>query len=92
MNDMYILDMRTLHWTQIQKNSANNAVQGRSWHTLTQLSDHLLVLYGGLSNSSQPLNDCWLFDIRTYTWREISLPFKKPRFWHSATLSPFGEC
>nr|XP_027201931.1 kelch domain-containing protein 2-like [Dermatophagoides pteronyssinus] len=91
MNDMYRLDMRTMCWTMIQSNNINHPVRGRSWHTLTPVSDQMLVLYGGFSHDNQPLKDCWIFDTRSYTWREIILPFEKPRFWHSATLSTFGE-
>ncbi|OTF78681.1 kelch domain-containing protein [Euroglyphus maynei] len=91
MNDMYMLDMRTMRWTQIQPNNVEHVVRGRSWHTLTPVSDQMLVLYGGFSHDNQPLKDCWIFDTRSYTWREIVLPFEKPRFWHSATLSTFGE-
>ncbi|XP_075591877.1 kelch domain-containing protein 2 isoform X2 [Dermatophagoides farinae] len=91
MNDMYMLDMPTMQWTQIQPNNIEHNVRGRSWHTLTPVSDQMLVLYGGFSHDNQPLKDCWIFDTRSYTWREIVLPFEKPRFWHSATLSTFGE-
>lgn len=91
MNDMYVLDMRTMVWTQIMENNEHHAVSGRSWHSLTALSDSVLLLYGGLSTDSRPLHDCWLFHGDTFTWTEVQLPINRPRLWHSAVCSAFGE-
>lgn len=91
MNDMYALDMSSMQWSQLYPNDPDHPVKGRSWHTLTPLTDRLLVLYGGFSTDDRPLDDCWLFDTDTNQWREIRLPFNKPRFWHGATLSSYGE-
>lgn len=91
MNDMYVLDMSTFVWKQIMANDEDHPVKGRSWHSLTPLSDHNLLLYGGFSMDSKPLNDCWLFNTHDYTWQQVALPFDKPRLWHSACLSSFGE-
>ncbi|KPM07121.1 kelch domain-containing protein [Sarcoptes scabiei] len=91
MNDMYVLNLRSYRWKQIQCNDLDYPISGRSWHTLTQTSERFLILYGGFSHNNQPLNDCWLFDIQTNVWREIILPTRKPRFWHTATLSSFNE-
>ena len=30
--------------------------EGRSWHTLTKISDSLLFLYGGFNQNNQPLS------------------------------------
>lgn len=92
MNDMYVLDMRTLEWEQILVDDEKHPVKGRSWHSLTAISETVLALFGGFSIDNHPLNDCWLFNTVDYTWREVSLPFNtRPRLWHSAVLSSFGE-
>lgn len=91
MNDMYVLDMEKMHWTAIQDNDEEHAVKGRSWHSLTAVSDTLLMLYGGLSSESRPLHDCWLFNADTFTWTEVHLPINRPRLWHSAICSAYGE-
>lgn len=92
MNDMYVLDMEQLEWTQIMANDENHPIKGRSWHTLTPVSENSLVLYGGFSMDNHPLADCWLFNIDTYTWTEVSLAQSaRPRLWHSAIFSSFGE-
>uniref|UniRef100_A0A3B4USP5 Kelch domain containing 1 n=1 Tax=Seriola dumerili TaxID=41447 RepID=A0A3B4USP5_SERDU len=62
----------------------NNPV-GRSWHTLTAVSDSTLFLFGGLSVDCKPMSDGWLLDVETKKWREVEHPYKnKPRLWHTA--------
>ncbi|XP_036006718.1 kelch domain-containing protein 1 isoform X3 [Fundulus heteroclitus] len=58
---------------------------GRSWHTLTAVSETSLFLFGGLSDDCKPMSDGWLFDVETKKWREVEHPYKdKPRLWHTA--------
>ena len=90
MDDLNYLDMDTLRWhNNIAVNS--KSPPGRSWHSFTPISDDLIILYGGFSQHKKPLNDCWMFKVSTLTWIEIELSFNKPRLWHTATCSPFGE-
>ncbi|GFS96499.1 kelch domain-containing protein 1 [Nephila pilipes] len=90
MNDMHCLDMKTMHWSG--EISVKGPVPvGRSWHSLTALDDRHLVLYGGFSQNNVALSDCWLFDTFSHTWKQMKLPFKKPRLWHCACLSVFNE-
>ena len=91
MNDMYALNMKTFEWIQIKANDEHHPVKGRSWHSLTPISNNMLVLYGGFSMDNIPLNDCWLFNTDHCTWQQVILPFDRPRLWHSACLSSFGE-
>uniref|UniRef100_A0A3Q3MFW2 Kelch domain-containing protein 1-like n=1 Tax=Labrus bergylta TaxID=56723 RepID=A0A3Q3MFW2_9LABR len=82
-NDIHCLDLESWTWSEIVP--ASSAPVGRSWHTLTAVSDNGLFLFGGLSVDCKPMSDGWLFDVETKTWREVEHPFKtKPRLWHSA--------
>ncbi|XP_068195394.1 kelch domain-containing protein 1 isoform X3 [Antennarius striatus] len=59
--------------------------EGRSWHTLTAVSDSSLFLFGGLRVDCKPMSDGWLLDVETKKWREVDHNFKnKPRLWHTA--------
>ncbi len=92
INDLFYIDMEAMRWQKVMTaNVANNIPIGRSWHSFTPLSDNIIVLYGGFSQDNKPLNDCWILNVKTQTWAEIELPFDKPRLWHTAILSPFGE-
>lgn len=91
MNDMYTLNMETFEWKQIQDNNVNVEPKGRSWHSLTSISDQLLILYGGFSHDDHPMDDCWIYNTQYNTWQKVMLPYNKPRLWHSATLSSLGE-
>ncbi|CAG2175821.1 unnamed protein product [Oppiella nova] len=93
MNDIYSIDMRQMSWNEVMAYDTNESIVpiGRSWHSFTPLSDQQIVLYGGFSQDNRPLSDCWILDIQSMTWISINLPFNKPRLWHSAIASPFGE-
>uniref|UniRef100_A0A8P4GAQ8 Kelch domain-containing protein 1 n=1 Tax=Dicentrarchus labrax TaxID=13489 RepID=A0A8P4GAQ8_DICLA len=83
MSDIHCLDLESWTWSEIIPVSTTPV--GRSWHTLTAVSDSSLFLFGGLNVDCKPMNDGWLFDVQTKKWREH--PFKtKPRLWHTACL------
>ncbi|CAJ1073397.1 kelch domain-containing protein 1-like [Xyrichtys novacula] len=83
-NDIHCLDLESWTWSEIAPVSSSPV--GRSWHTLTAVSDNTFFLFGGLSIDCKPMSDGWLFDVETKKWREVEHPFKtKPRLWHSAS-------
>ncbi|XP_030639005.1 kelch domain-containing protein 1 [Chanos chanos] len=82
-SDIHCLDLESWTWTEILP--ATPAPVGRSWHTLTAVSDTSLFLFGGLSVDCKPMSDAWVFDIETKEWRELQHPnTDKPRLWHTA--------
>ncbi|XP_067336464.1 kelch domain-containing protein 1 isoform X2 [Channa argus] len=81
--DIHCLDLESWTWSEIIPVSSTPV--GRSWHTLTTVSDSTLFLFGGLSVDCKPMSDGWLLDVETKNWREIEHPYKnKPRLWHTA--------
>ncbi|GAA6213412.1 kelch domain-containing protein 1 isoform X1 [Lates japonicus] len=83
INDIHCLDLESWTWSEIIPVSSGPV--GRSWHTLTTVSDSTLFLFGGLSADCKPMSDGWLFDVKTKKWREMEHPYKdKPRLWHTA--------
>ncbi|XP_036398651.1 kelch domain-containing protein 1 isoform X2 [Megalops cyprinoides] len=85
MSDIHCLDLETWTWNEIVPVSP--VPLGRSWHTLTAVSDSSLFLFGGLSVACTPLSDAWLFNVKTKVWRELEHTHKdKPRLWHTACL------
>lgn len=91
MNDMYSLNMDNFEWKQLANNDPTRTLQGRSWHTLTSIDEQRLFLFGGYSQDDEPMNDCWLYDTTNNIWTPFNYSFAKPRFWHSAILSNYGE-
>uniref|UniRef100_A0A8C9SCM5 Kelch domain-containing protein 1-like n=1 Tax=Scleropages formosus TaxID=113540 RepID=A0A8C9SCM5_SCLFO len=84
-SDIHCLDLDSWTWTEIIPTSA--VPVGRSWHTLTAVSDSALFLFGGLSVNCEPLSDGWIFNIQTREWKELNHQHKnKPRLWHTASL------
>lgn len=66
LNDLHVLDMRSMQWTQVHDaatgEAANGLPSGRSWHSLTRISQTAAVLFGGYDSDWTPLGDCWLLD------------------------------
>ncbi|XP_056151478.1 kelch domain-containing protein 1 [Lampris incognitus] len=84
-SDIHCLDLDTWTWSEIIPVSTSPV--GRSWHTLTAVSDSGLFLFGGLSVDCKPMSDGWFLDVETKKWREVEHPYKnKPRLWHTACL------
>jgi hypothetical protein len=70
--DLYSLDLKSVTWTMVhgdQEEERDHVPCPRSWHSLTAISDKAAVLYGGYSNTSRSLGDCWL--LRTSDCQEI---------------------
>uniref|UniRef100_A0A7N8Y4S6 Kelch domain containing 1 n=1 Tax=Mastacembelus armatus TaxID=205130 RepID=A0A7N8Y4S6_9TELE len=77
-SDTHCLDFESWTWSEIIPVSP--IPMGRSWHTLTAVSDSTLFLFGGLSVDCKPMSDGWLLDVDTKNWREVEHPYRdKPR-------------
>lgn len=92
LNDLYHLDMNTMAWSEIQSempNDCDNIPVGRSWHSLTKISNNTAILYGGYANSSIPLQDCWLLKVgkpneidRDKMWTRLPHLEVQTHLWH----------
>lgn len=83
VNDLWLLDMPSMTWREVK---CDFAPEGRSWHSLTAISDEEALLYGGLSSERQPLADCFVYNLRLNRWLTVSVR-PEPRLWHSAVFS-----
>uniref|UniRef100_A0A4W5NBI7 Kelch domain containing 1 n=1 Tax=Hucho hucho TaxID=62062 RepID=A0A4W5NBI7_9TELE len=82
-SDIHCLNLESWIWSEIVPEST--VPMGRSWHTLTAISDNALFLFGGLGMDCEPMSDGWAFDVETKKWRELEHPhMNKPRLWHTA--------
>ena len=101
LNDLYRLDLVSLTCSLVHTDTnpelfgpASSLVPApRSLHSLTYDGEGRLVLYGGLGQLSAPLNDCWVLEVETETWREQELGYDhgEVRCWHSALLGRHQE-
>ncbi|XP_069772485.1 kelch domain-containing protein 1 isoform X2 [Narcine bancroftii] len=86
INDLHCLDLDTWTWSG-EITVKGIRPQGRSWHTLTSVTDDQLFLFGGLSAESQPLSDAWIYSVGISEWRQLEhCPKNRPRLWHTACL------
>lgn len=90
MNDLYVGNLssngREFVWRMISNNTndCDTKPKGRSWHSMTFINNDKLLIYGGFSESDEPLNDCWCLDLCCYSWTRMKHFEGEPRLWHTA--------
>ena len=83
---LYVLNMRSLTWTQVQTHGTLNPTQ-RASHSFIAISNEQIVLYGGSKNTSP-----WLLDLPSLSWRQRHGPVaellteKAGWFMHTGTI------
>ena len=85
LDDLFQFKMSTYTWTQIE--TAGMKPQGRSFSSFTAVSDTQLVLHGGYNVSTGSLNDTWILDLPSQTWRQHTLTMTLHRFGHTGSQS-----
>lgn len=101
-NDLHALDMDTLEWSDSIP-TTGNVPEGRTWHSLSAVSDKHLFLYGGFNNMEEALGDAYILDTLTMIWFQLRVPSIQgspvSRMWHTACSSSlpgevvlFGGC
>ena len=86
LDDFFQLNMHSFTCTQIQ--TGEPSPQARRMCTLTRITDNQLVLHGGLTVDPdvRTLNDTWIIDITSYSWRPYTSSIDRVRNDHAATL------
>ncbi|CAI2360532.1 unnamed protein product [Moneuplotes crassus] len=83
--EMYTFNITNYKWKHIKPD--NKGPCARSSHSCVH-SDGKLYIYGGKDEDTNKLNDLWEFDLKTQTWKEITITQDVPlsRSGHSATV------
>lgn len=76
LNDVYQFDIITEEWTLLPTNG-REIPQGRAGHAAVLLNDDMIITAGWMG--SRTLNDCWKYNLKTYTWTEIKYASNAPR-------------
>ena len=79
-DDMFELSMHSLTWSQIQ--TGNVHPQKSTFHTLTALTHDKLVLH---RSAMQMLNETWIMDLTTHSWRMYTSVRDHDRFFHTGS-------
>jgi hypothetical protein len=68
-NDTWIFDLVSQSWT---KQIPGNLPSGRNMHAMAPIfgTDNI-VLFGGMNNSSQFMNDTWIYDYSDNNWTQL---------------------
>ena len=82
-DELYQLDMVSLTWTEVQTGQFKPA---RALFSLNAITESQLVLYGGNSiNDFESLNDTWIFDLASLSWKKYQATRGTPRCYHTGT-------
>ncbi|XP_068752608.1 kelch domain-containing protein 2-like isoform X1 [Montipora capricornis] len=86
-NDLHSLNLDFFEWSD-RISTTGSVPQGRTWHTLSAVSDRHLFLYGGFSNEEDALGDSYILDTSTMMWFQLQVPsfqsVPMTRMWHTA--------
>ena len=101
LNDLYMLDMKSLQWTKIHGSVAQPIGQSvmppqQSYTTLTSISQSAAVVFSSIVRADDP-DECWLLDLDmakqleapSRIWRQIPNHFKK--FGYAAVREPLSR-
>ena len=83
-DDLLQLDMNSYTWTQIRPSGASP--QRRSRSSLTAVSDTQLLLHGGDGGDLSILNDTWILDLPSQTWKQHISNMALPRYGHTGSV------
>ncbi len=74
-NDLFVYDLTHHVWNYVSPKTSKEylAPQARVGHASCLLSNDQLLIYGGKNYLSQLLNDFWIFDFETETWKSITI-------------------
>ena len=83
-DELFRLDMTSLTWTEIQIQQFKPPC--RHTCSLSAVTEHHLVLHGGLSGLTECLDDTWILDLQSLSWKEHSAGSDHPRSHHTGTV------
>eukprot|EP01125_Pyxidicula_operculata_P017531 TRINITY_DN613_c0_g2_i2.p1 TRINITY_DN613_c0_g2~~TRINITY_DN613_c0_g2_i2.p1 ORF type:complete len:222 (-),score=27.91 TRINITY_DN613_c0_g2_i2:147-812(-) len=87
LDDMLQLDLETMKWTIINF-QGDEKPGARRWHSLTQIDNSNLFIFGGYNgNYAKPMDDFHLFNLEKLVWTTPTLKGSKPsgRYGHTVT-------
>ncbi len=88
--ETWVYDLNTNTWTNMQPAVSPPA---RQQHTMVYDSDNgVVIAFGGRSVAGTQLNDTWVYDYPTNTWRPVNTPVApSPRRLHGLAYDPVNR-
>ena len=84
-NTMFLLNMTTYTWSQVNSSTTGNLPAPRAGHT-SIIHEHNLFVFGGTGEDTEKLGDLWKCDLKSYSWQHVEARGTAPsgRSGHSA--------
>ncbi|KAL8619604.1 hypothetical protein ACOMHN_019660 [Nucella lapillus] len=90
LNDLHCLDLKTMTWGG-RMEVMGPVPEGRSWHTLSRLSDDRLFLCGGFSQHERVFDDAWIYTLSEQRWTQVVHHNLLFRGWHTAVVTSSSD-
>lgn len=87
LRDMFFLDMDALGWFQVQWTT--DCPRARFGHGCEALDAERMVVFGGWDGTTS-MNDLWLFDSSTFTWKQPKCSGKPPPARQNMSMARVG--
>ena len=88
--DMHEISMSSFVWTNITTSKLKP--EALCSYSLTAITDNQIVLHGGSGSFSKQLNETWIYDIPSHSWRQINAA-PQDHFRHShAGITGLNNC
>lgn len=85
LNELLLFDFETKNWYRVK--TTGPLPKPRGWHSATLVKDQIFI-FGGLTDSDEPLSDLWCLQLGTFTWEQhpANGDSTSPRWGHSTDV------
>jgi hypothetical protein len=96
-DETWKFSLRSKVWSHLSQQADTERPSGRKFHTMTSLCGTTVLMFGGKGKDGQALNDSWVFESDTETWKRPTIisDFPVPALFRHAALAvhdSYGNC
>lgn len=90
-NDLWALNTDTWEWHRQEASPDAPQPIARDRASIVTIDTNHLLVYGGADATGKRLDDAWIYDLKSSTWREMAISGAKPRPRCCTTLFSMGN-
>ena len=96
-DETWSFSLQSKAWSRLSAKTGTERPSGRRFHSLTTLCGTTVLLFGGKGKGGKALNDSWIFESDTKTWKRPAVvsDFPVPALFRHAALAvhdPHSNC
>ena len=96
-DETWIFSLQSTAWSRLPAQTSTERPSGRKFHSMTTLCGTTVLMFGGKDKSGKALNDTWIFESDTKTWKSPTVvsEFPVPALFRHVALAvhdPHSNC